>query len=117
MEHKTIQLLQAVLAAGATGEEEKVHLVLSMEDGHKLRQVLHLLSPQRKVVLVHIHGPAMMMPIPTMGGTVHASILKDSIVKDYRDEQRGQAFQAFEGYREICTRGEVSDESIIIAFR
>lgn len=47
-----------------------------------------------------------------MGGAVHASILKDDIVRAYREEQRGQALQALEGYREICTKAEV-----IIAFR
>ncbi|RLN22127.1 hypothetical protein C2845_PM07G33000 [Panicum miliaceum] len=112
-----MQLLQAVLAPEASGEEEKVHLVLSMKDGHKLQQALQLVPPQGKVVLVHIHRPAMMIPIPTMGGTVHASILKDNIVKDYRDEQRDQALQALEGYKEICTRAEASDESRIISFR
>jgi len=65
MEHRPMQLLQAVLAPEASGEEEKVHLVLSMEDGHKLQQALQLVPPQRKVVLVHIHRPAMMIPIPT----------------------------------------------------
>lgn len=52
----------------------------------------------------------------SVGGTVHATILKDNIVKDYREEQRGQAHQALNGYMEICTRAEVSDESIIISF-
>ncbi|KAL6613911.1 hypothetical protein ACP70R_036181 [Stipagrostis hirtigluma subsp. patula] len=106
MEHKPMQLLQAVLAAEAIQEDEKVHLVVSLEDGHKLQQVLHLV-PQKKVILVHIHRPAMMIPIPTMGGTVHASILKDNIVKDYREEQRGQAVQALKGFVEICTRAGV----------
>ena len=64
MERRTMQLLQAVLAPEASGEE-KVHLVLSMEDGHRLQQALQLVPPQRKVVLVHIHRPAMMIPIPT----------------------------------------------------
>ncbi|KAG2593903.1 hypothetical protein PVAP13_5NG264403 [Panicum virgatum] len=113
MERRTMQLLQAVLAPEASGEEEKVHLVLSMEDGHKLQQALQLVRPQRKVVLVHIHRPAMMIPIPTMGGTVHASILKDNIVKGYRDEQRDQALQALEGYKEICTRAEIQAETLM----
>ncbi|CAL4952985.1 unnamed protein product [Urochloa decumbens] len=115
MEHWTMQL-QAVLAPEASVEEEKVHLVLSMEDGHKLQQALQLLQliqPQRKIVLVHIHRPAMMIPIPTMGGTVHASILKDNIVKGYRDEQRDQALQALEGYKEICTRAEIQAETLM----
>lgn len=42
-----------------------------------------------------------------MGGTVHASILKDDIVRAFREEQRGQALQALKGYEEICTRAEV----------
>ncbi|XP_025819735.1 exocyst complex component EXO70B2-like [Panicum hallii] len=108
-----MQQLQAVLAPEASGEEEKVHLVLSMEDGHKLQQALQLVPPQRKVILVHIHRPAMMIPIPTLGGTVHASILKDNIVKGYRDEQRDQALQALEGYREICTRAEIQAETLM----
>jgi hypothetical protein len=64
-EHMTMQLLQAVLEPEASGEEEKVHLVLSMEDGRKLQQALPLVPRQRKIVLVHIHRPAMMIPIPT----------------------------------------------------
>uniref|UniRef100_A0A0A9FK59 Exocyst subunit Exo70 family protein n=1 Tax=Arundo donax TaxID=35708 RepID=A0A0A9FK59_ARUDO len=56
----------------------------------------------------------MMIPIPTMGGTVHASILKDNIVKDYRDERRGQAVQALNCYLEICTRAEVRAEILMI---
>lgn len=51
-----------------------------------------------------------------MGGTVHASILKDDIVRAFREEQRGQALQALKGYEEICTRAEVSGESRIVAF-
>ncbi|CAO2181898.1 unnamed protein product [Urochloa humidicola] len=113
MEHRTMQLFQAVLAPKASVEEEKVHLVLSMEDGHRLRQALQIVQPQRKIVLVHIHRPAMMIPIPTMGGTVHASILKDNIVKGYRDEQRDQALQALEGYKEICTRAEIQAETLM----
>ncbi|OEL20571.1 hypothetical protein BAE44_0018408, partial [Dichanthelium oligosanthes] len=49
----------------------------------------------------------------TMGGTVHASILKDNIVKGYRDEQRDQAHQALEGYKEICTRAEIQAETLM----
>ncbi|CAO1947075.1 unnamed protein product [Urochloa humidicola] len=113
MEHRTMQLFQAVLAPEASVEEEKVHLVLSMEDGHKLQQALQLVQPQRKIVLVHIHRPAMRIPIPTMGGTVHASILKDNIVKGYRDEQRDQALQALEGYKNICTRAEIQAETLM----
>ncbi|CAO2195710.1 unnamed protein product [Urochloa humidicola] len=113
MEHRTMQLFQAVLAPKASVEEEKVHLVLSMEDGHRLRQALQIVQPQRKIVLVRIHRPAMMIPIPTMGGTVHASILKDNIVKGYRDEQRDQALQALEGYKEICTRAEIQAETLM----
>ncbi|CAO1942848.1 unnamed protein product [Urochloa humidicola] len=113
MEHRTMQLVQAVLAPEASVEEEKVHLVLSMEDGQKLQQALQLVQPQRKIVLVHIHRPAMRIPIPTMGGTVHASILKDNIVKGYRDEQRDQALQALEGYKNICTRAEIQAETLM----
>nr|TKW18545.1 hypothetical protein SEVIR_5G438000v2 [Setaria viridis] len=109
-----MQLLQAVLEPEASGEEEKVHLVLSMEDGHKLQQALQLVPPHRKIVLVHIHRPAMMIPVPTMGGTVHASILKDNIVKGYRDEQRDQALLALKGYKEICTRAEIQAETLMI---
>lgn len=60
-----MQLLQAVLAAEASGEEKKVHLVVSMEDGHRIQQALQLVPPRTKVVLVHIHRPALMIPIPT----------------------------------------------------
>jgi hypothetical protein len=72
MERKMMQLLQAVLAAEASGEEEKVHLVVSMDDGHRLQQALQFVPPQKKVVLVHIHRPAMMIPegpeMATRGG-------------------------------------------------
>lgn len=51
-----------------------------------------------------------------MGGAAPASILKDDIVRAYREEQRGQALEALNGYKEICARAEVSDESRIIAF-
>nr|CAB3475271.1 unnamed protein product [Digitaria exilis] len=111
MEHRAIE---AVLATEESVQEEKVHLVLSMDDGQRLQQALQLLPRHRKVVLVHIHRPAMMIPIPTMGGTVHATILKDNIVKDYREEQRGQAQQALDGYMEICTRAEVQADKLSI---
>lgn len=53
----------------------------------------------------------------SVGGAVHASILKDDIVRAYREEQKGQALEALKGYQEICIRAEVSDESRIVAFR
>lgn len=62
MEHRAIE---AVLATEESVQEEKVHLVLSMDDGQRLQQALQLLPRHRKVVLVHIHRPAMMIPIPT----------------------------------------------------
>lgn len=62
MEHSAIQV---VLATEESGEEEKIHLVLSMDDGQRLQQALQLVPRHKKVVLVHIHRPAMMIPIPT----------------------------------------------------
>lgn len=47
---------------------------------------------------------------------MHASILKDNIVKGYRDEQKDQALQALNGYKEICTKAKVGDKSRIISF-
>ncbi|KAL6839957.1 hypothetical protein ACP4OV_029767 [Aristida adscensionis] len=48
-----------------------------------------------------------------VGGTVHASILKDNIVKDYREEQRDQALKALQSFVEICAKAEVPAEILM----
>ncbi|XP_031484501.1 U-box domain-containing protein 33-like [Nymphaea colorata] len=90
------------VAVGRNMKEERNKLLWSLEA-----------YQGAKVVILHVHQPDQMVPGP-FGGKMHASKLKASELKAFRELERQEMTQAIDGYLLLCASKKVEAERLVI---
>ncbi|KAJ3680479.1 hypothetical protein LUZ60_016757 [Juncus effusus] len=99
----------------AAAEEERVHVAVPGEfkaGKSTLVWAVQNLPKDAKVVLLHVHVPAQM--IPTMGTKFHYSRLKEQEVRAYRHLEREKLESNLNHYIKACAQLKVTVEKLVI---
>lgn len=96
-------------------ECERVHVAVGKEykeSKETLIWVLRNISKDKKVVLVHVHRPAQM--IPMMGAKFPANQLKEEQVKGYRLLEMQKMNKTLDEYLALCSHAKIQAEKLVI---
>ncbi|CAI0470350.1 unnamed protein product [Linum tenue] len=89
------------VAVGKSVKESKSLLVWALQN-----------SGGKKICLLHVHTPALM--IPMMGAKFPASSLKEKEVRAFRDIERQEMYKILAEYLRLCRKAGVQAEELVV---